>query len=200
MDVVRSISADEMIAEFLKAELDSSRFRQGSLKALGMLGYDTSLLENPDTVDVPENQKRSKVLRLTRGWPDEWLFAGFPENTTWHFVKMSQQKIRQCYRLKSRPDMPEQDRLLANTARSLKKGEEVENIDSELIEQMVSKIKQQQFMPPSILVSEDFTSKTVLIEGHSRSTAYCFIDESCLPNGIPAILGTNPNMSQWVYY
>lgn len=189
-----------MIAEFLKAELDSSRFREGSLKALDMLGCDKSLLENPDFTDIAENQKRSKVLGLTRGWPNEWLFTGFPEDTTWHFIEMSQQEMGQCYRLKSHPDMPEQDRLLANTARSLKKGEEVENIDSGLVEQMASKIKQQQFLPPPILVSEDFTSKKVLIEGHSRSTAYCLIDKSYLPNGLPAILGTSPNISRWAYY
>ena len=39
MQLIKEISANEMIGEFLKAELHSSRFRAGSLRALTMLGY-----------------------------------------------------------------------------------------------------------------------------------------------------------------
>lgn len=200
MKVIRSVSADEMIAEFLKAELNSSRFREGSLKALEMLGYNESLLESPDVTSAAGNRKRAKVLGLTRGWPNEWLFNGFPGNTVWNLTTIDQKELSQCYRLKSRPDMLEKERLLANTTGSLTTGKKVENIDPDLIKQMVMRIKQQQPLPPPILAAKDFKSKKVLIEGHSRSVAYCLVDKDYLPDGIPVILGASPDISQWIYY
>lgn len=200
MKVSRSIPADDMIAEFLQAELHSSRFREGSLKALNMLGYNKSLLEDPDVASAKENQKRAKVLGLTRGWPNEWLFSGFPKDSVWNLATVTPKELGQCYRLKSRPDMAEDERLLATTAGSLKAGVELENIDSELIKQMVLEVKQQQPLPLPILAAEDFTSKKVLIEGHSRSIAYCVVDEDYLPGRIPVTIGISPHMSEWAYY
>jgi hypothetical protein len=67
MQLIKEISANEMVGEFLKAELHSSRFRAGSLRALAMLGYDEDLIENPQYDDASQNKKRVEVLGLCRG-------------------------------------------------------------------------------------------------------------------------------------
>ena len=72
-----------MIGEFLQAELHSSRFRAGSIKALEMLGLKATLIEKPDYSNTKENEQRKQVLGLTRGWPDKWLFTNFPLDCKW---------------------------------------------------------------------------------------------------------------------
>lgn len=189
-----------MIGEFLKAELYSSRFRKGSLKALQMLGYEEDLLDNPDYANADQNTQRAKVLGLTRGWPDEWLFTNFPKNVEWFLINLSQHELAQAYRLKSKPAMTKNERLLSTTARNVKAGKKIRNVDPDLVNQMIEKIDQCQPLPPIILVAKNLESQKVLIEGHSRSIAYCSAQEKYLHNGISAILGISATMSEWEYF
>jgi hypothetical protein len=195
----RKITADEMVGEFLKAELHSSRFRAGSLKALTMLGYDDSLLENPDYDNTDQNEKRAKVLGLCRGWPDTELFSNFPGDTQWFAVDLPLEELKKTYRLKSSPSMTNSERLLATTAARVMRGETVKNIDNKLIGEIRAKIEQQQVLPPIILVSSSLDGqKRVLIEGHSRSVSYACCNQ--LPNDIPAIIGISDSMDSWAYF
>jgi hypothetical protein len=105
-----------MIGEFLKAELHSSRFREGTLKALKMLGLTESVIENPDYENKKHNEQRAKILHLTRGWPDEWLFTGFPANTMWALCTLTKNELLSVFRLKSSLEMTDEERLLSHTA------------------------------------------------------------------------------------
>ncbi len=199
MLTIRNIKEEEMIGEFLKAELHSSRFREGSLKALSMLGYDENLIENPDYTASNQNQKRANVLGLCRGWPDKELFTNFPSDIAWTLATITQDELARAYRLKSSVLMTDEERLLSATAERISRGEHVLNVDSALIKQISGKIKQQQTLPPIILVSESMNAKKVLLEGHSRSIAYYFVDKAYVGD-IPTIVGLSPNITQWAYY
>lgn len=162
-----------MIGEFLKAELHSSRFRKGSLDALGKLGYEENIIDNPNYYLESENEKRERVLGLCRGWPNEYLFTFFPHNTVWFYVSMNVAELGQVYRLKSHQNMSNDERLVAKTAVRVKLNQEVANIDNKLIRSICKKIKLHAKIPPVIMVSRAIYEKKVLIEGHSRSVAYC---------------------------
>lgn len=200
MKTIRSLTTEEMIGEFLQAELHSSRFREGSLKALDMLGYNEDLLENPDYNSVEDNGKRARVLSLCRGWPDTNLFVNFPKDTIWYLVKLSQEELSQFFRLKSSPAMTDDERLLSNTVSGLREKVPVANVDPGIIDLMKQKINQKIPMPPIILVSNSFKGKKVLIEGHSRSIAYCSVDTLDNSESIPAIIGLSEQMPHWDYY
>ena len=200
MNVDMSITADRMIAEFLKAELHSSRFRAGSLKALSMLEYREELIENPNYDDEEQNVRRAKVLKLCRGWPDEGLFTNFPTGLKWHIGTIDQNELSQSYRLKSSGNMTDGERLLSETVKRLKKGGVVNNINPALINQIILEIEAQKLLPPIILVGENFKGKKVLVEGHSRSIAYVYVDKSQLPEYIPVIIGLSTKISEWQYF
>lgn len=189
-----------MIAEFLKAELHSSRFREGSLKALSILGFGEELLENPDIEDPDQNKKRERVLGLCRGWPNKELFTKFPEDTRWFRVNISQEELGESYRLKSSSTMSDQERLISETSNKLKSGTEVKNINPKLIGEIQAKILANQELPPIILVAQDLNGKFVLIEGHSRSVAYCSVDKKYSYKAIPAIIGISKSMDDWDYF
>jgi hypothetical protein len=195
---MKSITVDQMIAEFLKAELHSSRFRRGSLKALEMCGYKEDLLEHPDCNDSQQNDKRAKVLGLCRGWPDKGLFTNFPTNTQWFSCTVTLDQLKKSYRLKSNSSMADSERLLQSTAARVIANESIKNIDNSLVLQIREKIKQANKLPPVILVGASLEGKKVLIEGHSRSVAYSSFE--FLNHDIPAIVGISENMSDWAYF
>ena len=197
MQLIKEITTDEMIGEFLKAELHSSRFREGSLKALRMLGYTEELLGKPSYDDAIQNTKRAQVLGLCRGWPDAELFTNFPKDTKWFACNMTLEEIKDTYRLKSEPDMTDSERLLLNTAKAVAENKKVNNIDNKLIRDIAASLKANSSVPPIILVSTNLAGKKVLIEGHSRSVAYSLAN---LERNISAIIGLSSEMSSWEYY
>lgn len=199
MKLIKEISTDQMIGEFLKAELHSSRFREGSLKALRMLGYSESLVENPDYGDTAQNQNRAKVLSLCRGWPDTNLFTHFPRQVKWFDAKVPLAELKKAYRLKSHVNMTDVERSLAVTASRVMKNMKVENIENQLIHEIRDKIERQQSLPPIILVGKSLVGgKRVLIEGHSRSVAYSSFEQ--LEFDIPAIIGISEEITSWDYF
>lgn len=200
MKLIKSIDSSEMVGEFLKAELEYSRFKNGSLKALKMLGYNEEIISHPDYSSSEENKKRAKVLGLTRGWPDQWLFDSFPENTRWLRICIEQTELAKSYRLKSKPDMTKNERHLSNTAQAVRDNQVIRNIDPALVSQIKESVVQGQILPPIILVSSSLDAEKVLVEGHSRSIAYCLVEHKYVSKGIPAILGISPSITRWRYY
>lgn len=198
MQLLKEISSDEMIGEFLKAELHSSRFRRGSLKALKMLGYSESLLENPNYSEATQNERRAKVIGLCRGWPDTGLFTNFPSDTQWYKISLSIEELKKAYRLKSSPDMADSERSLLTTASRIMKGQAVHNISNELIHEIRKKIEAKEQLPPIILASRSQKGKNILVEGHSRGVAYCSFES--LDFDIPAIIGISNDMNDWAYF
>jgi hypothetical protein len=195
---MKSISADMMVAEFLKAELHSTRFRDGSLKALEMCGYEEELIERPDVTDSVQNEKRAKVLGLCRGWPDKWLFTDIPSDTEWFSLDAQLDDLKRSYRLKSDDDMDDTERLLQTTAERVMKGQVIKNIDNAIIYSIREKIENHSQLPPVILVCINPDGKKVLIEGHSRSVAYASFER--LDFDIPAIIGISERMGDWAYF
>jgi hypothetical protein len=200
MNSLQAITADQMVGIFLSAELHSSRFRAGSLKALDMLGFKADLIEQPDYNDADQNKKRAATLGLCRGWPNRDLFTSFPANTKWFLGTIEQDELATASRLKSSTNMTDTERILSVTAQKINDGTPVKNIDPDLIHQIAEQIKHAILMPPIILVSDSIEGKKVLIEGHSRSTAYTLLGDLCPVRNIPAIIGLSPDMPQWAYF
>lgn len=198
MVIEKQISPAEMIGEFLRAELHTSRFRNGSLRALSMLGQDGDLVENPNYANNEQNNLREGMLGLCRGWPNKELFTNFPTDTRWLKAYISLGELKQSYRLKSSGEMTDEERLLEAVADRVMRAEAVKHIDNELIHEVRKKIKEHEVLPPIILVGTDIDSRMVLIEGHSRSVAYSTFEQ--LHNDIPAIVGLSDRMTNWAYF
>lgn len=58
MKVVKPITAAKMIGTFLQAELVSSRYAEGSRKALRMLEFPVELITHPDYASVVQIRRR----------------------------------------------------------------------------------------------------------------------------------------------
>jgi hypothetical protein len=66
-------SVDEMVLAFLKAEINSVRFKPFVDNALAHFGFAPDLIIDADLTNDHQNRERMKVLSYRRG-----LFAGLP--------------------------------------------------------------------------------------------------------------------------
>src|SRR5436189_6456773 len=76
---------NDMIAAFLRAEIDSSRYGRFIEPVLAEVGLDRRIIDQPDLVDEAQNRLRKRLLAF-RGYPQEFLFRGFPLDATWRRV------------------------------------------------------------------------------------------------------------------
>ena len=85
-------SEDAMIMAFVLAEIDSEHF-QDRMRARGL--NRATLIGTTDPSDAEANRNRRLILGDARGFGrDQWLFAGFPLNTSWRQVLVEPSDFR----------------------------------------------------------------------------------------------------------
>jgi hypothetical protein len=78
---------NDMVLEFVKAEIASHRFKHLYFDYLAEIGYGRGLIDDADLADARQNLARKKLLALVRGYGnDELLFMGFPADVRWRHV------------------------------------------------------------------------------------------------------------------
>src|SRR5919198_3644488 len=95
MHVIAPSSEDEMIATFLRAELDSAgRFAGAVADALRRHGADPRVITSPSLEQDEENGLRRRILDEARGYSRrEGLFAGFPGDVRWQRVALTRAEL-----------------------------------------------------------------------------------------------------------
>ncbi|MGI9027325.1 MAG: hypothetical protein ACR2FM_00565 [Candidatus Saccharimonadales bacterium] len=198
MQIIKPITDDEMIWNFLKAEFESSRFRKGSLRALEMLKVSKQIIDSPDFTDEEENKQRAAVLHLTRGWPNEELFTNFPANTTWTLGRLTKAEVAASYRLNSSRWPNRASRKVSTVIREIENGVKFEEISNDIIESIISRVNSSAEVLPIIMVSKSLDDDRTLIEGHTRALAYA--SSKCEAETFNVILGVSLDMKSWAYY
>jgi len=74
--ILRNATEDEVLETFVRAELDSPRYRERVSKLLKRVG------DNPRA-----------VLSAYRSWPDHGLFGGFPRNVKWFRATLTPDEV-----------------------------------------------------------------------------------------------------------
>jgi hypothetical protein len=80
MRLIRAASEAEVVAAFLRGELDSPRWRNRLLELLREEGVDPAVVRAPSLDDADERTYRARLLDRHRAWlRREGLFEDFPE-------------------------------------------------------------------------------------------------------------------------
>src|SRR5688500_150060 len=83
--LIERVQEAVVIAEFLRAEVDSPRFGPRVRARLELDGRDPRVLDQPDTSDADENDYRAALLHGYRGTGGSApLLEGLPEEIEWH--------------------------------------------------------------------------------------------------------------------
>jgi hypothetical protein len=80
---------NEMIAAFLRAEIDSSRYGNNFVKtSLAQRRLQRNIIDSPNLADAVENDVRKELMRYRGYDARSHLFAGFPIDVRWRRVRL----------------------------------------------------------------------------------------------------------------
>ncbi|SEE66442.1 hypothetical protein SAMN05444161_6601 [Rhizobiales bacterium GAS191] len=181
METLGAATEAEMVAEFVRAERDSPR--QGARQAAA-----AERLRTDDPV---------QLLAATRGYPDQYLFTGFPRNTTWRRVLLLRAEVAdiRLYPFEEWKDYTRGTRRADELARELREGTMADQAFCESTARIAELYERGEPIPP-IIVATDGRS-LACIEGNTRLTSY-LRSKAAYP--LPALLGESPEMGRWKFF
>jgi hypothetical protein len=194
MEVVGPATDDEMILAFLRAEVHSQRFKEA---ARSSLGHDLSLVYEPRLDDVAQNLARKNALSAYMGYGrDEWLFAAFPSDVEWQHVLVSHEELGGLRYARCDP-------WFAMSGGTLKVSLGAANVANfpeinHNVAAIMKELANGRSYPELILAAESLDAPHILVEGHSRATAYYLSIHT--PRQVPAIAGYSSLLSSWRFY
>lgn len=164
---VREATADEVVASWVRAELQSERFGAH---------YRDALEQSPDL--TPE-----ALLRIVRGWPDREYFRGFPPDVRWWLVQVDADELRRVAYIDWGywNEVSDGTRLPSTAAARM-----------DWTEAMVPSAD----VEPLVLVTDREDGRMVVLEGHARLTRYVIAgDRITMP--VTCYVGISPDMPGW---
>jgi hypothetical protein len=192
---------DEMIAAFLRAEVDSHRWSDCVKKGLAAVGLDRSLIDQPDLTDSHQNGLRKQLLWY-RGYEHRvGLFAGFPPDVTWRRVDLEASDLQSMRYINdtvtSAPNWNELSggtRLVSEGARNLSQFASDQRFQH--IVAMAQAIRDGKRFGP-LIAAQHHSGHLILIEGHSRATAYAM---ERYAETVETFVGSSLSMWKWAFY
>ena len=201
MKIGKQISSDVMVAEFLRAEIDSDRFGDGVKKVLVDKGYSEELITK-SIYNQEDNEKRRSVLAECRGYcENKNIFENFPDDVRWFEGTINVEdldSIKYIY-WDWWLELTSGTRLIKDAVRNINGGKEVGELEVKRFAQILARIKEGKEISRPIIVAKDKDSQMVILEGHARLTAYG-LDRTVFPEEMSVIFGFSKNMDKWDLY
>jgi hypothetical protein len=192
-------SEEEVVLAFLQAEIDSARFGSIYATILANSGLGRHLLiDQPDLTSPRDNSIRGELLRHVRGYGSgQLLFAGLPSDVVWRRVGMQQEDFSKLRYAKSPPwiELSGGTRLVSEGAKNIAPGGPAEDAAVN-IRAVVADLRRGKRYPALIGV-EDQNRGIILMEGHTRATAYIVSPPA---DPIACIVGSSPTVASWAFY
>jgi len=188
----------EVVLAFLRAEVDASRYGQAVMQWLLATRFTRDeLLENADLSDVRQNQARATILGRYRGFPDRLLFAGFPADAAWQRAEIEPKEMNRLRYARYKDWMVYSDntRKPSRLIEKMRRGE-IPSQDADRFRAIHYTIGQGKRFPELIAV-EGQDDELILMEGHSRATAYIASDFS---ENVGLFVASSPSMHRWAFY
>ena len=175
-----------MIAEFLRAEIDSPRHGGRLLRIAAEQGVDLGVIRNPVTASAVQNAVRRQVLVDHAGWGRyESVFGGLPtEAATWREGRLAREALDAVevirWLVDEYPDsFPSRSLGDIRQARQIGLGGGLPSAAQE----MAAALSAGRAPPRPIVISTPDLQRIVILEGHNRMAAYDFLG----PEGPPLI-------------
>jgi hypothetical protein len=201
MRILRRASEDEVLASFLRGELDSPRWGDRLVELLREDDAADSVLRTPNLGDADECAYRARLLDRHRAWlRREGLFDGFPERVEWSRTALAPDEVLAIryinwdwwVRITNGTRRP------VDAAARIRRGE-VAGITAEEHEPIAARLHATEPPAELIAVAPPDRSQLVVVEGHVRLTAYALYPQY-LPLELELFLGTAEDMNRWTEF
>lgn len=202
MRYIAEISEHEMVALFLKTEIESARWGPDIIQQLQRDNVARKIVDHPDITDPGENEYRLQLMGEFRGYRrNEDLFESFPESVAWARVTLTQNELWQVKYIDYDYwiELSKGSRLAKDAAQTISAGEVIFEVPNDGFLALANALRYGAIFPELIVVRADEDSDLVVLEGHMRLTAYALVPEA-VPAELPVVLGTSPDMVRWGLY
>lgn len=182
MQILSKSSKDEMVALFLKEELNSKRFRDTLLGIIKKANIDESLILNYNLKNANENKIRKLILKEYRGYENNTgIFENFPKNIEWFWAELSLQDILNIKYIDYDywVELTNGTRYVEDSKENILKGKEIFGVSNQPFIDGANYLKQgKKFDPIILLASKENNKELIVLEGHSRLTSMILVPES----------------------
>lgn len=192
----------EVIAVFLRGELDSPRFGLRIRDRIAADGRSVEIVENPDTGSAADNAYRSGLLHGYRGVGGSApLLETLPETIDWTRVALTPDELARVRYI----DYPYWNELSAGTRSPVRAVERIRagvtamDRPNDPFVVVAARICAGESLGPVMLVAPDPESPLVILEGHTRVTGM-LLRPDCLPGEIEVIVGYSPGIRDWMFH
>jgi hypothetical protein len=198
MKILKKISEDEVIAEFLKGEINSKRFGKDIINALKKEKKSKNIVINPDLRNKSENKFRNKLLKKE---VRKEFFEDFPNNVRWYKAVIHKQELKKAKYINFSywNKLSSKTRSPVRAAENIKVGVKAFGVSNKGFFEILSEIEKGRKIPIMIFVAKNKQSRLVVLEGHARLTAY-FLNEKYIPRNMEIIIGYSGKLVNWNLY
>jgi hypothetical protein len=178
MKIIRKSSENEMLLEYLKSEIDSSRFGERLKKTLDELNLSTDIILNANLENQEENNQRKLIMEKFRWYPTDDIFKNFPKEIKWYFVEFEEGDFDKIFYLDwfSWNDISNNTSKPIEAAENIRKGIKYYDIQTERFYEGLEYLEKGGKFNPIIAITCN-EEKIALIEGHYRVTVYAMKPE-----------------------
>jgi len=204
MRLIQPSSADEMVASFLRAEIDSDVWGAGNVvPRLAAHGWPETLVRQPDLTDPQANRDRAQLLGEYRGWQTgTYLFGGFPADVVWHQAEMDRAEVAEVLgaRFPTWLELSGVSRRVADSASATVVGPILNRDAANMARRanlVARRYREGELLEPPIVVATMSANAIVAVEGHTRLVAWAVAER---PEPLRVILGLSDRISEWSFY
>lgn len=195
-------SENEMVLAFLRGEIESPRFGARYKQCFDQLrpsGFNPqNLVENADLRSQQDNAQRIELLKAVRGYrANQALFTGFPNDVHWRRVGLepADWNTVQYANHSTWVTLSGGSRIVADGAKNIDFLAAAEDANRN-IKAVADDLRSGKRYAELIGVDGE-AGKLILVEGHTRATAYAIAQ---LPECAECIVGSSPTMRTWAFY
>jgi hypothetical protein len=184
MKILKQSNADEAALEWLKAELNSSRFGSDLRAAIDSLGHAEEIISAADLANDADNKTRRQILRKYRNWIDKDF-----NDYDWQYVELSREDVGGLHYIDYNywNELSDHTRQVERAAANVAKGKIVYDVPNTNFISVAEAVEAGEALPPIIvLVNGDQPGE--IIEGHLRATGYSLAKQTKSP--LRAVWGT----------
>ena len=193
-------SEDEVILEWLRAEIQSDRFSVDLKRKMEELSIGVEVIEKADISNTTENQLRKQLMEFRGYLSRTGLFESLPQNMVWTRLVVDSQTLIEsvfyiCYSYWEK--ISKGTRQAVNAARFIQSGKTAFDAPNDRFLKIAQDYATGKDMPKMILVGDQ--NKVVVLEGHARLTGLALAGKAA-PKEITVYLGKTEDLSGWSLY
>jgi hypothetical protein len=198
------VDESEVILAWLRAEIDSQRFGPTYAAWLAAMGCSRGqLIDDGKAHDQAANHERACLMGLVRGYRrNKLLFTEFPSDVIWRRYEITLPQLGQFQyaNVEDLRSLSGPSRLVSSGAAAVLSAKQGTSPISEHVDRIWAVKERAQAgerFPELIAVRDSALPHCVLIEGHTRATAYMIAGS---PETTSIFVGTSESMHSWSFW